>query len=128
MIASEIQTRRFWLVTIFIAGICIIPLTHLLRSLHLQGHMINVVLGSFPNFVAGICLPAAVMCWAKRHVGRASGLTGAIVGQALVIGWEFAQASRPGMYFDLYDIIATVLGGLAWVLLWPWADRHLPAA
>ncbi len=128
MFVSEVRTRRFWLVAIFILSIFGILLVHHLRSLELQGSLVQLVLGSAPNLLSGVGVPAAVMCWFKRHAGLASGLMGAAAGQVLLIGWEFAQTIWPSMYFDKNDLIATVLGGLLWALLWPKLDKWLPAA
>ena len=128
MSATEINTRRFWLLVIYVGGVFAIIVTHVLRDHRLQGPAATLVLGSLPNFVAAASAPALIMCWRRRHIGIASGLIGALLAQVLVLGWEFAQLARPAMVFDTNDIVATLLGGLAWALVWPGLDRSLPAA
>lgn len=128
MSATGTKARRFWLLAIYIAGVFVIIATHILRDHDLQGSAANLILGSLPNLVAAATAPALIMCWRKQYTGIAAGLTGALLGQILILGWEFAQLARPEMVFDTNDIVATLLGGLVWVLAWPALNRLLPAA
>ena len=126
MLATETQARRFWLLAIYVSGVFAIIATHVLRDHGVQGPAASLALGSLPNFVAAASAPALIMCWRKRHVGMAAGLVGAVLAQVLVLGWEFVQLARPEMVFDANDIMATLLGGLAWMLAWLGLDRFLP--
>lgn len=128
MLAAEEKARRFWLLAIYVAGVVAIIAARILREQDLQWHGASLVLGSMPNFVAAASVPALIMCWRRRFAGIASGLFGALLAQVLVLGWELAQLARPEMAFDANDIVATLLGGLAWALAWPGLDRCLPAA
>jgi glycopeptide antibiotics resistance protein len=40
-----------------------------------------------------------------------------VISQGLLLAWEFGQKSMNGMYFDFDDIVATLLGAFAWLLV-----------
>ena len=128
MVATEIKTRRFWLLTIYVSGVLAIIAARILRDQHWQEHGVELALGSLPNFIAAACFPPLIMSWRKHYAGLAPGLVSAAVAQAVILCWELVQLIRSGMTFDANDIVATVLGGLAWVLTWPWLDRSMRAA
>jgi uncharacterized membrane protein YeaQ/YmgE (transglycosylase-associated protein family) len=133
MNAAVIKTRRFWLVAIFIAGILGVFIVHVLRGQHPQNYGAKLLLDSLPNFICGVCVPAAAMCWREQFgkhslIGIVPGLAGAAIAQIILISWELVQRTRPGMVFDKNDIIATLLGGLIWVITWSRLDKSLPVA
>lgn len=68
--------------------------------------LMSIVLGSAPNFIAAAFVSLAISLFYKLdRVGESIFLfcTGLII-------YEFAQVSMNDFYFDIYDIIATILG------------------
>ena len=125
MAAIEIRARRFWLLTIYVSGVLAIVAARMLRDQYSQGPVLGFVLGSLPNFIAAASFPPLIMSWRKQYTGMASGLAASAMAQIVILCWEFFQLSRSEMVFDTNDIVATLLGGLAWVLIWPVLDRSM---
>ena len=106
----------------FVASVCLIVLIHLARQL--APSQMPPFIGSAPSFLAALGLPALLL--SQRQRARFARLTAAepkvwgvgslLASQALLLAWEFAQLHIRGMRFDLQDIIATGLGGVAWCL------------
>lgn len=109
---------RWW----FLGTILLIVLVHLVR--HLAPGPLAQALGSAPNFLAALGLPALLLSqrerpWFSRSAAAAPlrwGLGVVIASQVLLLGWEFTQVSIAGMLFDFQDIVATWVGGLVWCL------------
>ena len=98
-----------------VTGLGLVLTTHVLRSLtRPRGTIASVVLGSLPNFGAGLGLPF-LMGSTQELLGRPlpSGRTFNLVcgGVFTVLAlWEYAQLAFWGHAFDLNDIVASGIG------------------
>ena len=98
-----------------VTGLGLVLTTHVLRALtRPKGMIASVVLGSLPNFGAGLGLPFLIgsmqeLLGRPRLGGRPFNLV--CVGVfALLALWEYAQLAFWGYAFDVNDIVASGIG------------------
>ncbi len=106
-------------VAVFV-GFGLVLATHVARSVtHPPNAVASVLLGSLPNFGAGLALPFVVTIW-QQFIGRRPWLAGlrfCVVGAgafAALALWEYVQLAAWRYPFDGKDIVASGVGvGLA---------------
>lgn len=125
--------RRMLLV--YLAGIALVIVVQFLRTRWPADGALGIFYGSAPNLFAGASVPALFMIARHRVAARWPGLRGgrwfaiaSLLGSGVVIAWECAQTLRVNMVFDPWDLIATVIGTLLWLALWPWLRPRASAA
>lgn len=117
--------RRMLLV--YLAGIALVIVVQFLRTHWPADGALGIFYGSAPNLFAGACVPALFMIARRKVAARWPGLgdgrwfaIATLLGSGTVLAWECAQTLRANMVFDPWDLIATVIGTLLWLALWPW--------
>ena len=98
-----------------VTGLGLVLATHVLRALtRPRGTVASVVLGSLPNFGAGLGLPFVIastqeLLGRPRPRGRPFNLV-CIGVFALLALWEYAQLAFWGYAFDVNDVVASGIG------------------
>jgi hypothetical protein len=111
---------------VVLVGLGLVLATHVARSVaHPSGLVVSVVLGSLPNFGAGLALPFVVTN-AQQFLGLRVWLgtlrfcilcAGAFVALTL---WEYVQLVAWRYQFDMNDVVASGVGAVLAALVSVW--------
>ena len=109
---------------VFVLGVFGLLLVQVARSTLHPSSALAVLLGSAPNLLAGFSLPALVLRQ-RENIQRIELLLSAsqwgcgaiLISLTALLSWEFAQPYVRGMYFDWWDVGATLVGGAGWAVV-----------
>lgn len=101
-------------------GLAVLSATHWLRdNLSDPGPAIAFVLGVMPNLAAAFAMPLILSSFAPQVLNlRQSTRARAVYGLLILfttlglLGWEVVQSKSAAFVFDVYDIVATLIGSL----------------
>ncbi len=115
-----------------ILGAGLILLVHYFRDEYQFGSALTFLLGVAPNFIAAYCLPPVFLVNKKvvdRYVKNISVfswfLMSALLCLAIILAWEFRQLYRKDFVFDWFDIAASFIGSVLFMLSWPLVKRFV---
>lgn len=111
-------------------GLGLVLATHVARSVaHPSSSIASVLLGSLPNFGAGLALPF-VATNAQQFFGRQPWLTGLHLcvvcagAFAVLVVWEYGQLVVWRYPFDTNDVVASGVGAILAALIAVWLRRR----
>ena len=92
---------------------------NLIRSNGLESEKINFILNSFPNFIGVIILYLLFLIIKEDQIinYKLYNFQLVFISLGIILIWEIIQSYINVSYFDIYDIIFTMLSGLVLIIV-----------